>query len=321
MDIIIEQFLDAIAAERAASLNTLTAYKNDLLNFSAFLIKNNTDIEHASSETLQKYMQNIFDAGMSAKTAARRLSAIRQLYKFMSVETIRKDNPALKLDSPRQGKSLPKYLSEEEVEKILSTAEKDATPEGARLLAMLEIMYASGMRVTELVSLPLDSIRIKHGGKISIAQNIYANISYKDLDPCLIITGKGRKERMVILNNSALTALASYLPIRAYFLANKEKSKFLFPSKSKEGYITRQRFFQLIKQLATDIGIDCNKISPHVIRHSFASHLLYHGADLRALQDLLGHSDISTTQIYTHVLSERMKQLVKEKHPLAEEVL
>jgi len=301
---VIEQFLDSMAAEKASGRNTLDAYRHDLEDFFLFLTKNKTSIEAAQSADLEKYLQNVFALGLSSKTAARRISAIRQIYKFLCMEHLRNDNPALKLESPKNGSSLPKYLSEVEVDLLLGSAHKDSSPEGLRLTAMLEIMYASGMRVTELVSLPIDTIQ--QSGKD------------KKLKEILIIKGKGRKERMVILNNSALDALEKYLPLRASFLKEKEKSRYLFPSNSKEGYITRQRFFQLIKQLAVDVGIDRAKVSPHVIRHSFASHLLHHGADLRALQELLGHSDISTTQIYTHVLSERMRKLVNEKHPLRE---
>lgn len=303
MNNIIDQFLDAIAAENGSAHNTLEAYRHDLQDLSAFLIQHKTNIEAASCDDLQKYIQYLFESGLSAKTASRRMSAIRHLYKFLCIENIRSDNPAMKLDSPRQGTSLPKYLSETEVDNLLETAKNDTSPEGLRLMAMLEIMYASGLRVTELVSLRMENIQKNHG-----------QTSLKEV---MIIKGKGRKERMVVLNNSAIRALEKYLPMRSEMLKNDLKSPFLFPSDSKEGYITRQRFFQLIKQLATDAGIDRNKVSPHVIRHSFASHLLHHGADLRVLQELLGHSDISSTQIYTHVLSERMKKLVQEKHPLS----
>ncbi len=315
MDNLTELFLDAIAAEKAASHNTLEAYRHDLQDLSSFLCALQTNIEGASSLDLQQYLQGLFTAGLSGKTSARRLSTIRQIYKFMCVEDIRQDNPALKLDSPRQGKSLPKYLSEAEVEDLLQVAHNDSSPEGLRLCAMLEIMYASGMRVTELVSLPIDVVQKNMGkGKGEKSEEEFHSPSIRE---AFIIKGKGRKERIVILNHAAIDALEKYLPHRANFLKVKEKSRFLFPSNSKEGYITRQRFFQLIKQLATEAGIDNSKVSPHVIRHSFASHLLNNGADLRALQELLGHSDISSTQIYTHVLNERLKALVQQKHPLA----
>ncbi len=299
MDNIIEQFLDAIAAEKGASQNTLASYRHDLSNLSLFLSNNTTCITNASSDDLEAYMQSLFTAGFAGKTAARRMSSIRQFYKFLCLENMRKDNPALRLESPRQGKILPKYLSEAEVEALLTSAHQDESAEGLRLAAMLEIMYASGMRVTELISLPMDIIQQSNKDK--------------NLRKVLIIKGKGRKERMVILNNSALQALDKYLLSRA---AIKTQGRYLSPSNSKAGYITRQRFFQLIKQLATNIGIDNTKVSPHVIRHSFASHLLHNGANLRVLQELLGHSDISSTQIYTHVLNEKMMQLVQEKHPL-----
>lgn len=303
MENITGQFLDAIAAEKGAAKNTLEAYRHDLSDLALFLAKRKNNIEAASSEDLQEYMQGIFKAGFTGKTAARRLSTIRQVYKFMVGEGVREDNPALKLDMPRQAKTLPKYLSEGEVDKLLEAAHNDKSPEGIRLVAMLELMYATGMRVTELVSLPMEVLQL--------------NSRNQQIREVLVIKGKGRKERMVILNSSAQDALQEYLQIRHNFLNEKEKNRFVFPSHSRDGYITRQRFFQLIKLLAIGVGIDPKKVSPHVIRHSFASHLLNRGADLRALQELLGHSDISTTQIYTHVLSERMKQLVYEKHPLA----
>jgi integrase/recombinase XerD len=300
---IIDQFLDSIAAEKGSGRNTIEAYRHDLEDLALFLSGKKTNIKKAQSADLEKYLQNVFTAGLSSKTASRRLSSIRQIYKFLYTENLRNDNPAIKLDSPKNGSSLPKYLSEAEVDLLLKSAHQDQSQEGLRLSAMLEIMYASGMRVTELVSLPINTIQ--QSGKD------------KKLKQIITIKGKGRKERMVILNNSALSALEKYLPTRSAFLKEKEKSSYLFPSNSQDGYITRQRFFQLIKQLATKVGIEKAKVSPHVIRHSFASHLLHNGADLRALQELLGHCDISTTQIYTHVLSERMKQLVNEKHPLA----
>lgn len=300
---IIDQFLDAIAAENGAANNTLESYRHDLEDLYSFLIKHDARIESASSTELQKYIQYLFELGLSAKTAARRLSSIRHLYKFLCIENIRNDNPAIKLESPRQKHSLPKYLSEAEVNRLIGTAKDDNSPEGLRLMAMLEIMYASGIRVTELVSLRMN--------------NIQKNQATNKIKEVMIIKGKGRKERMIVLNNSAINAIEKYLPLRSNMLVDKDnKNLFLFPSDSKEGHITRQRFFQLIKQLATKAGIDRNKVSPHVIRHSFASHLLNNGADLRVLQELLGHSDISSTQIYTHVLNERMKKLVQEKHPL-----
>ena len=302
MDNLIEQFLEAISAEKAASGNTLESYRHDLEGLVLFLKTRKTNIKEASDINLQEYIQDIFNRGFSGKTSARRLSSIRQFYKFICSENIREDNPTLKLVSPKQEKSLPKYLSELEVESLLQLAQSDSSPEGLRLCAMIEIMYASGIRVTELVSLPV---------------NILQKNKNSDFKEAFIIKGKGRKERMVILNNSAIRALEKYLPYRKDFINTKQNSKFLFPSNSKTGYITRQRFFQLIKQLADDAGIDREKVSPHIIRHSFASHLLNNGADLRVLQELLGHSDISSTQIYTHVMNERMKALVKEKHPLA----
>ena len=244
-------------------------------------------------------MKNLSSRGMASSTAARHLSTIRQFFKFLYAEGQRGDDPAVAIDSPAIGKSLPKYLSEEEVEKLLNATQQFDGAEGLRLVVFLEILYATGLRVSELVGLPLSAVA--GDGRM------------------LIVRGKGGKERMVPLSEPAMEALSNYRDVRDHFLPNKRQhiaSSYLFPSRSKEGHLTRARFAQLLKEVAVVAGVETARVSPHVLRHSFASHMLAHGADLRTLQQMLGHSDISTTQIYTHVLDERLKALV-ERHPLA----
>lgn len=296
-----------MAAERGASANTHDAYLRDMEEFSLFVSKRGASLLKADTNMILSYFQQIADAGFSPKTSARKLSSLRQFYKFLCVDGMRADNPTLSLDSPRQGRSLPKYLSQNEVETLLNTAHSDTSPEGLRLTALLELLYASGLRVTELVTLRMDAVQKLVAARGDRAHNF------------LIIRGKGNKERLVPLNHSAINAVLAYLQVRPVF-SKKNNSKWVFASASKEGYLTRQRFGQLLKQLAFDANLDPAKVSPHVLRHSFASHLLHNGADLRVVQELLGHADISTTQIYTHVLDERMKALVNEKHPLAGKV-
>jgi integrase/recombinase XerD len=236
-------------------------------------------------------------AGMAASTAARRLSAIRQFHKFLYTEGRRADDPTATIDSPRQGRALPKVLSEDEVSLMLEAARGDETPAGRRMTALLEMLYATGMRVSELVQLPLSAVA-------------------RDQD-FIVVRGKGGKERLVPLTGKARQAIAAYKTVRNGFVPKGAESKWLFSSSGKEGHLTRQRFGQMLKELAALSGIEAARVSPHVLRHAFASHLLAHGADLRAVQQMLGHSDISTTQIYTHVLNERLTRLVAEKHPLA----
>lgn len=302
---LINSFLEMMAAERGSGKNTLDAYARDLHGLQLFLQKNKINIEDASVDDLRKYIASLQKSGFSSKSVARKLSGLRQFYKFLCSDDIREDNPAISLDSPRQEKSLPTYLSEEEVDLLLSTAQTDDSNEGLRLNALLELLYASGMRVSELVQLKMANLQIISDAK---------NIRLKDY---LIIKGKGNKERLVPLNSSAQKALEKYLTVRQFFSYEAGKI-YVFPSSGKDGFLTRQRFHQLLKQLATDAGLDPKKIYPHALRHSFATHLLNNGADLRVLQELLGHSDISSTQIYTHVLNERMKELVYEHHPLAD---
>lgn len=293
----IERFLEMLIAERGASGNTVDAYKRDLRDFAASLTKRRQTLGTASSDDIRAYLEQIEAAGMAPRTAARRLSAIRQFYRFLYSEGDRTDDPSTVIDSPRQGHSLPKVLSETEVDLLLAAARNRDGGDGLRLTCLLEILYASGLRVSELVALPIASVA---------------------RDPrVLTVRGKGGKERMVPLTEAARDAIAAYKDVRHSFLPEGATSPYLFPSRSSEGHLTRRRMGQLLKELAIACGLRPAAVSPHVLRHAFATHLLDHGADLRSVQQMLGHADISTTQIYTHVLTERLKALVTEHHPLA----
>ncbi len=292
----IESFLEMLSAERGVALRTLEAYGRDLGDFQAFAQRRGCDAAAADSRLLRNYMAGLGRAGMAASTAARRLSALRQFHKFLCAEGVREDDPTRALDSPRRRRALPKILSEAEVAILMEAATANTTPDGLRLRAMVETLYATGLRVSELVALPLAAVTG---------------------DPFLMVRGKGERERIVPLGETAADAIADYLGVRAVFLLPDEDSAWLFPSRSRDGYLTRQRFAQTLKALAVECGLDRARVSPHVLRHAFASHLLSHGADLRSVQAMLGHADISTTQIYTHVLEERLHKLVADRHPLA----
>ena len=293
---LVEAFLEMLAAERGAAANTLDSYLRDLSDCGRFLGSRDSELERAGSEDLRAYVAALAAAGRSPRTAARRLSAIRQFYRFLFAEDLRGDDPAAGLDAPRRGRSLPKLLSEAEVDLLLQTARERQGPEGVRLLALLELLYATGLRVSELVCLPLDAVA---------------------RDPMvLIVRGKGARERLVPLSAPSRAAVAQFLGVRERFLGGSRDSRWLFPSRGASGHLTRHRVGQLLKELACEAGIDPARVSPHVLRHAFASHLLDHGADLRSVQKMLGHADISTTQIYTHVLDERLKALVRDHHPL-----
>lgn len=288
-----------MAAERGAALHTLAAYQRDLRDFIAYSEEKDTPILAADTAFIRSYAAHLRQRHLAPRSIARKLSAIRQFYHFLVSEEHRPDDPSLDLDSPKQSASLPRVLSEAEITLLLTTAHQDENKEGLRLAALLEILYASGLRVSELVSLKLTTLQKERGVKAG---------SFR---PFMIIEGKGKKERLVPLNQPALDAISRYLTVRL------EQSPWLFPSPSEAGHITRQYFAKLLKKLAINAGIAPEKISPHAVRHSFASHLLQHGADLRVIQELLGHADIATTQIYTHVLDEKLKALVTEHHPLA----
>ncbi len=293
----IEAFLEMCAGERGASANTLLAYGHDLRVFAKFLASVGRAPHEADVAAIRNYLGAMAAQGLAAPSAARRLSSVRQFHRFLCGEGIRGDDPCQTVDSPRPGRPLPKLLSEAEVEALLEAARRWPGNEGARLLALVEMLYATGMRVSELVGLPLSAVA---------------------RDPrWLTIHGKGGRERIVPLSRIARQATEAYLGVRGSFLKPGATSTFLFPSRARGGHLTRQRFAQRLKEIALEAGLDPSRVSPHVLRHAFATHLLAHGADLRSVQAMLGHADISTTQIYTHVLDERLKALVRDHHPLA----
>lgn len=293
----VEQFLEMLIAERGASSNTCTSYLNDITNFDKFLNGAETTLEDATTDDIRRYLRHRSEVGANNPTISRNLSVLRQFFKFLQSENVRLDNPALNVDGPKVSRTLPKVISEDDVEALLKAAHKLQTAEGIRLTCLLEIAYASGLRVTELVSLPTDALNLT--------------------SETLLISGKGGKERLVPLTFSAMNAIVAYERVRIDFLKGNNTSKFLFPSRSKQGYLTRRRLGQLLKELAIQAGLDPTIISPHILRHAFASHLLNRGADLRSLQKMLGHSDISTTQIYTHVQKEKLRAVISSYHPMA----
>ena len=287
----IAAFLEIMVAERGASPRTISAYESDLLDLEDYLKTRRVSLLKASYDDLKSYMHTLADKNkLSEKTQARRLAAVREFYRYLFSEDILKKNPADYLVSPKIGRSLPKYLSEKEIADLINVAKSDV-----RLKALLEILYATGMRVSELVGLPLSAI--------------------PEDKKTITVIGKGRKERIVPLGELAAEALEEWLIHREYSLSRP--SKWLFPSKSKEGHLTRVAFFNQLKKTALVAHIDISKVSPHVFRHSFASHLVAHEADLRSVQKMLGHADIATTEIYTHILEDRLKKTVENSHPLA----
>jgi integrase/recombinase XerD len=300
---LIELFLDMMTAERGASVLTLDAYRRDLADFSTELAAAGTAVATARSDDLRGYLGRLDRRGLAAASVARKLSAIRQLYRFLYSEGHRGDDPAAAIEGPKRGRSLPTVLSIKQVDALLAQAHAgtEAKPaaerlRAARLACLLEVLYATGLRVSELVSLPETAAR-------------------RD-QRVLLVRGTGGRERMVPLNEAARRAMRDYLALRAE--AKDEKSRWLFPSFGESGHLSRQHFARELKSLAAAAGLKAAQVSPHVLRHAFASHLLQNGADLRAVQTLLGHADISTTQIYTHVLEERLRNLVRDLHPLAE---
>ena len=293
----LEAFLEMLAAERGAARLTLAAYGNDLGDLARYLAGRGQTLDEADAQALHEYMSAAATRRLSPRTLARRRSAMRQFYRFLLVEGIRADDPTAGIDAPRLGRPLPKVLSEDEVTGLLAAAEAWPGDEGVRLRCIVELLYAAGLRISELISLPL-----------AAAQR----------DPrFLTVRGKGGKERLVPLGVPARRALAGYLACRGRFLASQRAARWLFPSRGASGHLTRQRCGQLLKELALAAGLDPARLSPHVLRHAFASHLLDNGADLRSVQQMLGHADIATTQIYTHVQSARLKRLVETAHPLA----
>ena len=300
---LIEAFLDMLAAERALSRNSREAYGRDLSDYGRFLASQHTQFTKAGSGDVQSYLETLERRGLKATTAARRLSALKQFHGFLTSEGHAPSNPCALISAPKRRRPLPKTLTLQEALTLLETAERAAqggSGEDVRLWCLLEMAYSTGLRASELVSLPLSAVA--------------------RAGDALRVTGKGDKTRLVPLGSGAKRALEVYLPLRAGFLPKGavEKTAYLFPSSAAGGHLTRQRLGQSLKSLALEAGLDPAKVSPHVLRHAFATHLLEGGADLRSVQTMLGHSDLATTQIYTHVLGERLQRTVEDHHPLAQ---
>ena len=285
-------FLEMMTVERNASRHTISAYRNDLSAWFGFLQRRARSEITADEADVRAFLRAAADAGLKATTQARRLAAVRQFHRFLLLEGRRADDPTLSIDGPRRQKALPRILSEAEIEALLAAARLHDGPEGLRLLCLLELAYASGLRVSELVGLTLGAFTPDR--------------------TAILVKGKGGKERMVPVGRFAREALLCWLEVRP-----SDKKNRLFPSTGASGHLSRQHVLYLLKQLAPEAGIDADRISPHVLRHAFATHLLAHGADLRAVQTMLGHADIATTQIYTHVRPERLAEVVTLHHPLA----
>ena len=287
-----------MSAERGASANTLAAYARDLADFSAFP---KGDVAAASRDEIRAYLTHLSKTGLAASSQARRLSALRQFYGFLYAEDIRKDNPTEAVEAPKTSRPLPRILSAADLEAMIVAASMGETAEARRLTCIVEMLYAAGLRVTELAGLPLAAVKGK--------------------DNFILVKGKGNKERLAPLNASARLAIQAYLDVRAQFLPKEPRrshaERYLFCSRGVEGFLTRQRLYQLLKGLAAKAGLDPAKISPHVLRHAFATHLVEGGADLRSVQTLLGHADIATTEIYTHVAKDHLRKVMQKAHPLA----
>nr|WP_231711585.1 site-specific tyrosine recombinase XerD [Xanthobacter dioxanivorans] len=298
------------AVERGAGRNTLDAYRRDLTDFAGFLADRGGRLIDADTAAIRAFLAELSKRGLKSTTVARRLSAVRQFYRFLFAEGHRPDDPAAVLEGPKRGRPLPKVLSVEDVTRLIETAHRlageaagaEAPSRGEvlrrhRVAVIVELLYATGLRVSELVGLPAGAARAR--------------------GDTILVTGKGRKERLVPLSEPAKAAMAAFLDARR--AAGLDASRWLFPSSGESGHVTRQQAARDLKDLAAAAGIDSKALSPHVLRHAFASHLLAFGADLRVVQTLLGHADVSTTQIYTHILDERLKSMVRDLHPLADE--
>ena len=307
----LERYLRHVSIERGLALNTVSAYRRDLTDFSEFIGGKGHGFINAETDVLRDYLADLDTRGFKSSSVARRLSAMRHLFRFLLNERIRTDDPAAILSGPKRGRGLPKVLSIADVDRMLTRAKEltetgNASPQARlramRLYCLLEVLYATGLRVSELVALPLSASR-------------------RDAR-MIVVRGKGNKERLVPLNDASRQAMADYLAAMEALKAENKKgsapSKWLFPSFGESGHLTRQHFARDLQELAAASGLAPRLVSPHVLRHAFASHLLHNGADLRIVQTLLGHTDISTTQIYTHVVEERLKSLVRDLHPLAE---
>lgn len=301
---LLDGFLEMASAERGAAANTLAAYRRDIEDFLGFLAGAGTDALAAGPETLRAYGRDLADRGFKESSTARRISAVRQFHRFLYMDGHRADNPTATLDSPKRARPLPKILTVDEVERLVgacraAAAAQDVKPRlrvrALRMVCLLETAYATGLRVSELVSLPRTAAR---PGALAIG-----------------VAGKGGHERLVPLTEIARAAMADYLAA----LAERARAQpWLFPADSASGHLTRQAFARDLKDVAVQAGIPPSRVSPHVLRHAFASHLVQNGADLRAVQQMLGHADIATTQIYTHVLDERVTAMVRDLHPLAD---
>jgi integrase/recombinase XerD len=313
---VVERFMEMLSAERGASVNTLDAYARDLMSFGSFVYRRERSLEQATTDDIRLFIAEMVEEGLAASSRARRLSALKQFYRFLVTDRVRIDDPAVMVGGPKREAALPKTLSIDEIDQLLQAARRrvEESRNGQRLKALrlyclLEILYATGMRVSELVALPRSAL--------------------VGDERMLTIKGKGGRQRMVPLSAAAQEALVLYLrerdaavsgghPDPDGFLA--AASPWLFPSWGQQGHLTRQRLAQELKLLANQAGIEASRVSPHVLRHAFASHMLERGADLRSVQKLLGHADISTTQVYTHVLEGRLRQIVHENHPLSDHV-
>ena len=294
----ISNFLEMIVIERGLAKNTASSYKNDLNQLNEFCKKKNLSILRIDEKKLEDYLSKFINQGFEKSSLARKISTYTQFFNFLIVEKIIKNNPIKNIKQPKLNDKLPVIISIKDIQDLISYSKQDISNLGLRLNCMIEIMYASGIRVSELVTMTLASL-------------------YQDKN-FIIISGKGNKERLIPISKDTQNTINDYLKIRKFFFNKDKEVKWLFPSKqSKIGHITRQRFSQLLSLLADKADLQIKKISPHKLRHAFASHLLANGADLRSLQQMLGHEDISTTQIYTHILDERLKQIVKDKHPLS----
>jgi len=296
----LDVFLEMLVAERASATHTVAAYRHDLSDFFSYC--QFPDIKTITSSTVTQYLAHLNKQGMSSATVSRRQSALRQFFRFLVSEGWINADPTVTLIGPKRGRTLPKVLNEDDVALLLKTASCQPSPEGIRLYALLEILYATGLRVSELVSMPLATVIADANGQ---------------LQKILLIKGKRGRERLVPLGVPAQEALQEYLKVRNYFLPTHTFSKWLFPSYGSQGHLTRHRFAQLLKELAITSNLDPRKVSPHIVRHAFATHLLRRGADLLSIQKLLGHVDVTTTQIYTHVMSDQLIELVNRHHPLA----
>lgn len=308
---LVDSFLDMLTAERGAAMNTRQAYWRDLADFSIYLRdKFKIELVDSSTDQIKTYLLDLGNKihvkgkkrnQIATRTVARRLSALRQFYRYLVSENIRKDDPTTTIDSPKQTRTLPKTLSESEVSILIKTAGQGGGGDSIRLVCLLEMLYATGLRVSELVGLPMSAIG--------------------EDTQFLMVAGKGGRERMVPLSEPAQKAVKTYLDVRQQFIGPDDtgnQAQWLFPSRTSEsGHLTRQRFAQLLKDLADRAEIDADRVSPHILRHAFATHLLSNGADLRSVQKMLGHADIATTQIYTHLVGDKVKKTVQEKHPLS----